>query len=91
MVDAPGLFHAGDEVTMTIPAGTMFRGALWLHGLPLAGLLAGAALAAAAGFGDFGCLAGALAGLGGALLLLSRLQRRWHTNAARGLRVAPTA
>jgi len=76
---------------MTIPAGAVFRGALWLHGLPLAGLLAGAASAAAVGFGDLGCLGGALAGFGGALLLLWRLQRRWHTDAARGLRVAPTA
>lgn len=90
-LDAPVRFQVGDEVIMTIPAATVIRGALWLHGLPLIGLLTGAAAAAAAGFGDFGCLAGSLTGFGGALLLLSRIQRRRHSDTTRGMRVAPTA
>ena len=91
VLDAQAPVRIGEEILVTMPAVDVLRGALWLHGLPLTGLLAGALAAAAAGFGDLGCLAGAAAGLSGALLLLRRIQRRWHSAAARGLRVAPTA
>ncbi len=81
----------GDEIFVTMPATDVLRAALCLHGLPLAGLLVGAALAAAAGFGDLGCVVGAATGLGGALAVLRRIQRRWYSDAAKGLRVEPTA
>ena len=81
----------GAEILVTMPASAVLRAALCLHGLPLAGLLAGAALAAVTGFGDLGCLVGAVIGLSGSLLLLRRIQRRWYRNAAKGLRVEPIA
>jgi positive regulator of sigma E activity len=90
VLDGPTRVRIGEEILVTMPAAAVFRGALWLHGLPLAGLLTGAAAAAAVGFGDLGCLAGAVTGLTGALLLLRRIQRRWYSDAATGLRVAPT-
>ena len=83
--------RVGEEVLVTMPASAVLRAALYLHGLPLAGLLAGAAVAAAAGCGDLGCLGGAVTGCAGALLLLRRSQRRRYREAAKGLQVAPTA
>ncbi len=81
----------GEEVVVTMPASTVLRAALCVHGLPMVGLLAGAAVAAATGAGDLGCLVGAVIGLSSALWLLRRIQRRWYSDVAKGLRVAPTA
>lgn len=58
----------GDEVVIGVPEGTFLLGSLLLYLLPLAGLLAGAALAAAWWGGSDGpAVAGALAGLGAGL------------------------
>ena len=81
----------GAEILVTMPASAVLRASLCLHGVPLLGLLAGAVIAAAAGFGDLGCLAGAIAGFTGALLLLRRARQRWYRDVASGMRVVPTA
>lgn len=67
----------GDELTIAMPAREILIGAAWLHGLPWAGLLAGAAAGGLAGFGDLACLASSGAGLGAALLFLRQTRRRW--------------
>lgn len=81
----------GEEILVTMPASAVLRAALCVHGLPLLGLLGGAALAAAVGCGDLGCLAGASIGFISALLFLRRIQRRRYSDVAKGLRVAPIA
>ncbi len=82
---------AGEEVLVKLPATALLRAALLLHGLPLVGLLGGAVVAAMLGSGDLGCAIGAGAGLSGALLLVSKIQRRWYRDAAKGLRVESIA
>jgi positive regulator of sigma E activity len=91
LLDRQPLIRSGEEIFVTMPSSAVLRAALCLHGLPLAGLLVGAAAAAAAGFGDPGCFVGAVTGMSSALLLLRRIQRRWYSDAAKGLRVAPTS
>jgi len=83
--------HAGKEVLITLPASDVLRGALWLHGGPWAGLIAGAFAGAMTPYGDVGCLVGAAAGLATALLIVNRLHRRWREHALRRLHVAPVA
>lgn len=90
-LDVPAQLREGEEILVTLPESAVLRGALWLHGLPLVGLLLGAAVAAAAGSGDLGCFAGAAGGFFGALALLRRRQGRHYSDAAGGLRVVPTA
>ena len=82
---------AGDHVAVTMPASAVLRASLCVYGLPTAGLLAGATVAAVAGFGDLGCLAGAVVGLCASLLALRGIQRRWYSDAASGLRVVSIA
>lgn len=82
---------AGEEILVKLPATAFLRAALLLHGLPLVGLLFGAVVAAVLGSGDLGCAIGAVAGLSGTLLLVSRIQRRWYRDAAKGLRVESIA
>ena len=90
-LDGQAPARVGEEILVTIPASTVLRASLCLHGLVLAGLLVGAVGAAAAGFGDLGCFVGAVMGLSGAALIGRRSQRRWYNDAAKGLRVVPTA
>lgn len=79
----------GTEVLVSTPARDVLRGAAWLHGVPWALFVLGATLAAAAGFGDLGCLLGGVAGLGTALLLLRCTQHRWQALPAAALRLTP--
>jgi len=66
----------GDLVEVTLPESRVLLGALAVYGLPLLGLLAGAAIAALPGFGDAGILAGAVAGCAVAFLATTALRRR---------------
>ena len=91
LLDGRAPVQLGEEIFVTMPASAVLRASLCLHGLVLAGLLVGAAVAAAVGFGDLGCLVGAVMGLSGAALIVRRTQRRWYSDAAKGLRVVPTA
>ncbi len=90
VLDGHAAVEVGAEILVAMPAPAVLRAALYLHGTPLLGLLAGAGIAAAAGFGDLGCLAGAVTGFAGALLVVRRAQRRWFRDLAGRLQVAPT-
>ena len=77
-VDERHRFQAGDDVVVEVPAHSLRRAAVNAYGLPLAGLLSGAALAAiVAGTGPVnGDTAGILCALAGLLLgmVLCRLR-----------------
>ena len=77
----------GDRVTVSLPADRLLGVTLWLHGLPLAALLAGGAVGAAATQSDLGCLVGAVVGLGGTLGFAPRLRRRAERLTAEQVRV----
>src|SRR5690606_29856239 len=68
--------EAGTPVRVTLPADRVMSGALLLHGLPLAALLAGGAGGAALTGSDAGTLLGALSGLAAAVLATGELRRR---------------
>lgn len=80
--------ESGTAVGVSLPASRVLSGALLLHGLPLAGLLAGASAGFAATGTDFGCLGGAAIGLLAALGAAGGLRRRVEqaTLAAVGIR-----
>jgi positive regulator of sigma E activity len=67
------------RLSLSLPGRTLALVAIGLYGAPLAGLLAGALLAAALGAQDIGALAGSIAGFSGAALLIragaGRLER----------------
>ena len=67
----------GERVVIGIPAGALWKSALWLYGLPLFLMLAGA-LAGQSVAGD----AGAAMGLAAGLLLSVLLHRIWPTSSA---------
>ena len=72
-----GRHRPGDLVSVSLRDRHVFHGALLVHGLPWAGLLAGA-VAGVTGFGgDLGALLGSAAGLGVGLLVGRRLQSHW--------------
>jgi len=79
---------AGTEVLVSTPVADVLRAAAWLHGVPWALTVIGAALGAAAGFGDLGCLVGGVSGLGTAVLLLRSTRHRWRGLPTTALRVA---
>jgi hypothetical protein len=81
----------GSELLVVTPVAEVLRGTLWLHGLPWALMVLGGAAAAAAGFGDPGCLLGMTVGLGAALLALRLTRHRWNRLAATALRPASTS
>jgi positive regulator of sigma E activity len=69
-------FVPGDRVLVALPDRYVLRGALLLHGLPLAALLGGAFAGAALGHSDLAALAGAVAGVAAALGATPRLRAR---------------
>ena len=75
-VRADGLHRQGDLVSVSLRDRHVFHGALLVHGLPWAGLLAGAAAGVMTIGGDPGALLGAAAGLGLGLLAGRRLGGR---------------
>lgn len=70
----------GDKVRIVVPEGAALRAALLAYGLPLAGLLIGAALGFLLAGTDLACVLGGGVGLGAGLLAL-RMGR--HRGAAR--------
>ena len=75
-IRATGRHRPGDLVSVSLRDRHVFHGALLVHGLPWAGLLAGAAAGVLVVGGDPGALLGAAAGLGLGLLAGRRLQGR---------------
>ena len=68
----------GDLVTVSIDRRDVLLAALLLHGLPWAGLLAGALLGVSSLGGDLGALLGAVAGLAAGSMLARSQQARWQ-------------
>ena len=77
-IRSPVALQPDDLVTLSIDRRHLLRGALVLHGLPWAGLVAGAVAGVASIGGDPGALLGALAGLAAGALLARRGQGRWR-------------
>lgn len=66
----------GDSVSLSLPDRFLLAAAALVYGLPLAGVLVGAALGVAVGGSDLSGLAGAAAGVAAAGLAVPRLRRR---------------
>lgn len=77
-IRATGRHRPGDLVTVSLRDRHVLHGALLVHGLPWAGLLAGTVAGVLSVGGDAGALVGAAAGLGLGLLAGRRLQGRWR-------------
>ena len=75
-----GRHRAGDLVSVSLRNRHVFRGALLMHGMPWAGLLAGTVAGVAMLGGDLGALFGAIAGLSLGLLAGKRLQGRFRVS-----------
>ncbi len=67
---------AGTPVLVSLPRHCVLSSAVTLHGLPWAGLLAGALAGAGMTGTDLGCFAGAVSGVALAALLTPGLRRR---------------
>lgn len=80
----PGQASLGDAALVEMPTGTLVQASAMAYGLPLAGLLIGAAAGAALfpASSDGAAVAGGLAGLGAALLTV-RLTEHRRKNAPR--------
>jgi positive regulator of sigma E activity len=76
-------------LSLSLPVRTLALIAIGLYGVPLAGLLAGTLLAAALGAGDFGALAGAVAGCVGAVVLMRPRASQFESLALEHLRYRP--
>lgn len=70
----------GDLVSVSLRTRQVLRAAMLVHGLPWAGLLAGAAVGVVMLGGDLGSLLGAAVGVGAGLLAGQRLQRNWRVS-----------
>lgn len=81
------VFEAGETVSLRLPARSLLRGSLLLHGLPLAALLAGGAAGQWLLGSDAGCLLGALSGVALMLAAGPRLARRVERAALDAIRV----
>ena len=77
-IRSPVALRPDELVTISIDRRHLLRGALILHGLPWAGLLAGAVAGVLSIGGDPGALLGALAGLAAGALLARRSQGYWR-------------
>lgn len=79
------MMRDGTRVLVTLPADIALRSALLLHGVPLGGLLAGAALGTLVVAGDLGSLVGAVLGLAAGLAAAAALRGALERRAAREL------
>jgi positive regulator of sigma E activity len=80
----------GELVSVSLPARSVLRAALILHGLPWAGILAGAAAAASlGGSSDLSCLLGAVIGGLGALAVARGMRERLESLTLARLTVSP--
>jgi positive regulator of sigma E activity len=81
--DTPLALAVGEPVVVALPDRYLLLGALLVHGLPLAALLAGALAGVAIGGSDLSAAAGALAGVVAALLVAPRLRAGLERNTLR--------
>ena len=79
----------GATVTVTLPDSFVLAGAVLVYGVPLGGLLAGGAAAAAVFGSDWAAATGAGAALLGALVAAAPLRRRLEQATMRRLAVRP--
>jgi len=79
----------GTEVVVGLPERRLLEASMLLHGMPLAAILAGAGLGAAATGSDTGTLIGALAGLALGIAGFRRLGRRLEKTTLAHLVVTP--
>jgi len=77
-VRSPLALQPNELVTISIERRHLLLGVLVLHGLPWAGLLAGAVAGVSSIGGDVGALLGAVIGLAGGSILARRAQARWR-------------
>lgn len=87
VIPAAGDLEPGDRVLVTLPDRYVLRGAMLLHGLPLAALLGGALVGAALGGSDAAAVAGAVLGVAAALGATPRLRARLERAVTRNLEV----
>jgi sigma-E factor negative regulatory protein RseC len=81
----------GNAATVSLPDRYLLKGALLVYGLPLAALLAGAALGSAFGRSDLGAALGALGALVGAGAAVLPLRRRLERATLAHLVLRPTS
>lgn len=74
-VDNPIGAQAGDTVSVAVVAGTLRRSANLAYGLPVLGLIGGAAAGTGLA-GDIGAISGGFIGMAGAFLLAARKSRQ---------------
>jgi positive regulator of sigma E activity len=84
---AAGDIAPGTAVELSLPERYVLYGSLAVYGLPLLGLLAGAATGAFVTGSDPGVVVGAVAGVGLVYLFTPRLRRRIEEAALRQVRV----
>ncbi len=88
-VDASGSLAPGTAVSVSLPQRRVLAASALLHGLPLAAILAGAALGAALGQSDGATLIGALAGIAAAVAAARALRDRLERTTLERLVVTP--
>lgn len=88
-VDTTGGLRPGTAVSVTLPERRVLAVSLLLHGMPLAAILAGAALGAALGGSDGATLIGALAGIALAIPISRALGQRVERATLERLVVTP--
>lgn len=88
---ANGALPVGAAVVVTLPDRYVLAGAVLLYGLPLAGLLAGGAVAASVFGSDLAAAGGACVALIGALWAASPLRRRLERATLRRLAVSASS
>jgi sigma-E factor negative regulatory protein RseC len=89
VVPAVGELKPGDRVLVALPERYVLRGALLLHGVPLAALLFGALAGSALGGSDVAAVVGAVLGVAVALAATPRLRARLERAVTRSLDVRP--
>jgi positive regulator of sigma E activity len=87
----PVTLSVGEPVVVAIPDRYLLLGAIVVHGLPLAAMLAGALVGVAIGGSDIGAAAGAVAGIAVALLAAPRLRTRLERDTLRRVELRPGA
>lgn len=79
----------GEPVVVALPDRYLLLGAMLVHGLPLAALLAGALAGVAVIGSDLGGAFGAVAGIAAALLIAPRLRAKLERNTLRRVELRP--
>lgn len=90
-LDTAVALSVGEPVVVAIPDRYLLLGAIVVHGLPLAALLAGALAGVALGGSDLSAVAGAVAGVAIALVATPRLRTRLERDTLRRVELRPGA